>query len=51
MESDPDEQRNLYGDPSHRSVIVDLAHQLQQWGEAYDDDLAARLGGWAATEK
>jgi uncharacterized sulfatase len=51
LESDPEEQRNLYEDPSHRSVVVDLAQQLQQWGEAYDDNVAARLGGWAATEK
>lgn len=48
MQADPDEQQNLFADPSYRSVVKDLGLQLQRWGEKYADDLAERLGGWAA---
>ena len=48
MQADPDEQRNLYADPSHLSVVKDLGRQLEQWGEDFADPLAERLGGYAS---
>ncbi|MDG2170198.1 MAG: DUF4976 domain-containing protein [Opitutales bacterium] len=50
MKNDPGEERNLYADPSHQTVLKDLGLQLQQWGEAYDDPLSERLGGYAAAD-
>ena len=48
LQSDPEESRNLYEDPFHRSVVIDLAHQLQQWGEANKDGVAEELGAWVS---
>jgi uncharacterized sulfatase len=42
LQTDPDEERNLYGDPSVRSVQDELTERLRQWQKQVGDPLAMR---------
>lgn len=40
LQSDPDEERNLYGNPSVRTIQEDLTKRLKQWQKQVKDPLA-----------
>ena len=50
MQADPGETANLATDPRHRDTVVELAGQLQAWGEAEGDDLSVELATELAAE-
>ncbi|MEX2607975.1 MAG: hypothetical protein WD708_11580 [Kiritimatiellia bacterium] len=37
LKNDPDELRNLAGDPAYAEVITDLGAKLDQWIQEHDD--------------
>ena len=45
--ADPEEGNDLYGSPSHRETVTDLARQLMAWGEAEEDPFSVELGAQA----
>jgi len=45
LRADPGESSNLYG--RRTDLMKDLAGQLVQWGETYQDNVAVELGRWA----
>lgn len=38
MRDDPNEMRNLYGDPEYSAVVLDLQYKLIQWCLRTDTD-------------